>query len=403
MGVTIPKGFEGRKLFGVYRPATLLAAKKDLFAAQPFINTHKGFVNPENFTKWAQGWVGDTIVVEMNEAGTEAVIKGDLKILGAEAIAAYDGGDRQVSPHYFGAYDWEPGVAPDDTEYQVIARDLTMVNHVALVPRGRGGPDAAIQDNAPGPFSAIWAFIEKKFRKGVTDAEMPTFRQNLEEIAKLRESLSGEQLDAKAGVLYECLRKMQMSEDVDLLYRFLGDINLLSEGRTDEEAAEYVKTVADLYEKLEEQSLQEIMKAQEKDVKAQEDAMTEEEKKAGEAAAKDAENKEMDEFMTKVKDHVAGGGKVSDFQIGGKKAKDAEPEEKKPEDKKAEDEEAEEKPKEEKKAEAKDAAPEPSILGQYDGWPPVNHSLSSGVRTSGTKLAQKALERTGYFGTKEKK
>lgn len=402
-GASIPKEFENTKLFGVYRPAPLLAAKKDLFAAQPFINTHKGFVNPENFTKWAQGWVGDSVEVELNEAKTEAVIKGDLRILGAEAIDAYEDGTREVSPHYFGTYDWEPGVAPDGTQFHIVARDITMVNHLALVPRGRGGPDAAIQDAAPGPFSAIWTWIKRKLNLGVADEI--SFRQELDQIAKAREGLTADAIEERAGVLYKCLGKMPMNEDLDLLYRYLGDIKLLADNRSDAEAEEYVRIVADLYEKLEERSLAEIMAEQKKEIEGQEDAMTEEEKKAKEAEeakVKDAEAKEMDEFMAKVKDHVAGGGKVSDFKVA---AKDEESEEEKKADKKEEEKEVKDEDKEEKKEEKKEAKAEdaaPSAISVYDSLP-FNMGLDFGARIPASDAGRGLIDKLGFFGTKEKK
>lgn len=407
-GATIPKEFENLKLFGVYRSAPLLAAKKDLFAAQPFINTHKGFVNPENYSKWAQGWVGDSIAVEMNEGKTEAIIKGDLRILGQEAMDAYEDGTREVSPHYFGTYDWEPGEAPDGLKYHVVARDITLVNHLALVPRGRGGPDASIQDSAPGPLTAIWTWIKKKLSPGTAD-EL-SFRQELDQIAKARSGLTADQIEDRVGVLYKCLGKMPMNEDLDLLYRYLGDIKLLADNRSDEEATEYVNIVADLYEKLEERSLAEIMAGQEKEVKeGQEDAMTEEEekaKKAEEAKAKetkDAEGKEMDAFMTKVKDHVAGGGKVSDFEVKGKKSSDeeSEEEEKAKKAKEAKDAESEAEAKK-KKEEEEEGAKDHALLGVYDGFP-YNMGLETSTRIPHSEAAKNLVGALGFFGTKEKK
>lgn len=410
MGIKIPKDFQDRRLLGVYRSAPLLAAKKDLFAKQPFINTHKGFVDPKNFSKWAQGWTGDSIDIEMNEAGTEAVITGELNILGQEAIDALDDGTRQVSPHYFGTYDWAPGVAPDGTEFQVIATDLTMVNHVALVPRGRGGPDAAIQDAAPGPFSAIWNFITGKFKKGGAADEM-SFRQSLEEIAKLRGTLTPEQLMDKSQVLYDCVRKMPMSEDTDLLYRYLGDLPILAEDKTDEEAVEFVTIVAGLYESIEERSLAEIMEQQKQaNEKAQEDGMTEREKKAEEEAkaAKDAENKELEEHLAKVKDHMAAGGKASDFKIGSAKDEEAEEEAKK---KKAEEEkaaadaeaaEAEKKAKEEEESKAKAAEDSaPSVLGIYDHAPFTMGMGGSGYREP-SEAGNNLLKQAGFLPQEKK-
>lgn len=401
IGDSIPKGFENKKLFGVYRPATLLAANKDKFASQPLLNTHKGFVNPENFSKWAQGWVGDSVEVEMNEDKTEAVIKADLHILGQEAIDAYEDGTRQVSPHHFGQYDWDPGVAPDGTEFQVVQRDLSMVNHLALVPRGRGGPDAAIQDAAPGPFTRIWDWITGKSKKGEAKDEA-TFRQQLEEIASLRATLTDTDLETKLGPLYKCIDKMPWDEDKDLLYRFMADARLLLEDRSDEEAAEYVKIVADLYEKVDSKTLGEIMSAQEKEIKGQEDAMADEKEKKDTDPDKDRDQ-ELEGFMAKVKDHIAKGGKVSDFKVA---ASDEEPEKK--DDKKEEKAEAKdekedkgEKDEDEKKEKEGEKDSAPSILGQYDAAP-FNMGLSFGQRPAQSDAGNNLLRQVGFL-PKEKK
>jgi hypothetical protein len=237
-----------------------------------------------------------------------------------------------------------------------------------------------------------------------------TFRQQLEDFAKMRDSLTEETAEDKLTPLYECVGKMPWNEDKDLLYRYLGDAKLII-GRDDAEADLYVSTVADLYEKAEEKSLAEIMNSQKKEV-SQEDAMTEEEKKAEEAkkAQSDAESKEMDNFMTKVKDHIAGGGKISDWAVKGKKAEDEEVEEtaeekKKREDaekaKKAEDDEAENAKKEEEEKAAEDAGP--SLLGQYDSAP-FNMSMDFTRRAPSSEAGLNLLDKLGLFGdSKEKK
>jgi len=414
MDVTVPKEFEKQALIGVYRSAPMLAAKKDLFGGRPFINTHKGFINPENYTKFAQGWTSDEVAVELNADKTEAVITADLKILGQEALDAYNSGTRQVSPHYGGQYDWEPGTAPDGTAYQVIMRELDWVNHVALVPRGRGGPDASIQDHAPNPLTDLWYRITAMFKKGVSDEESPSFRQQLEEIAKLRATLSEDQMEERARALYDCVRLMPVSEDVDLLYRFLADMKLLTSERTDEESAAFVDEVATLYEKIDSQTLAEITAQQKKDVQGQEDAMTEEEKKAEEAKkaaeAKDAEekSKEMDEFMAKVKDHVAGGGKLSDWKVSDEESEEEKAKkDKEAKDKAAKDAEAEEAKKKEddeaeKKKSAEDAAPAVPLRHVYDHTP-FNMSMGGlSTRIPASDAGDKILRNAGYL-PKEKK
>jgi len=357
----VPDQHKDKKEFRVYRSAPLIADSKDLFTRKPFIYTHKAYISPQNFTDHVQGWTGDEATVELNEAKTEAVIRTGLTLGGEEAIEAYqNSGEREVSPLYFGKFEWKDGVAPDGTPYEIEMTALTGVNHVALVPAGRGGSDASILDHAaqdPRFLSTIWRFI-KRALGGAADELPETFRTKLEEIAKGRAIHTEETLETTAKILWDCITDIPYSDDLALLQRYLSDIKGLIRGNdegknevTDAEADKYVTLVADLYEKLDQQSLEEVTKQEKESMGKSKDELAKEEEEKKLAASKDADA-EWDQLAEAMKKHREGGGKASDWKMG--KAGDAEEESE--EDKKKREEE--EKTKKEKEAAAKDAEAE---------------------------------------------
>jgi hypothetical protein len=412
----IPTQHADKKEFHVYRSAPLIADSADLFTRKPFIYTHKAYVNPENFTDLVQGWTGDDAVVEMNEAKTEVVIRTPLTIGGEEAIEAFKGrGEREVSPLYFGKFEWKDGVAPDGQPYEIEMTELSGVNHVALVPAGRGGSDAAILDHLEkdqGFLTGLWRTI-RRFISGVQDELPETFRIKLTELAKLRGSLTEDQMNEKACVLWDCIADIPYTDDLGLLQRFLGDIKGLV-GADDKEAEAYVSRVSDLYEKLDKLSLDETLNKEEKDMAKSADEMAKEEEEKKKAASADAD-KEWDDLAAKMKEHREAGGKASDWKMG--KSKDADDDES---DKKDEaDKERVKETKDKEKAEAKDededekdkdkkdekkeekAKSEDGFSADAYGAP---WSMTLGPRsTSGEDPALKVLGKMGFGPGKEKK
>lgn len=65
-----------------------------------------------------------------------------------EALNAYEHGEIQLSPGYIASFEWQKGTSPDGKPYDIIMKEITDVNHLALLPAGRGGSDAVVMDNA---------------------------------------------------------------------------------------------------------------------------------------------------------------------------------------------------------------------------------------------------------------
>jgi hypothetical protein len=65
-----------------------------------------------------------------------------------EALRAYQNGEIQLSPGYIATFEWQKGKAPNGEEYDIIMKEITDVNHLALLPAGRGGEYAVVMDGA---------------------------------------------------------------------------------------------------------------------------------------------------------------------------------------------------------------------------------------------------------------
>lgn len=409
----VPDKHKDKTEFHVYRSAPLIADSKDLFTRKPFIYTHKAYISPANFTDHVQGWIGDTATIEMNDAKTEVTIRADLTIGGEEAIQAYqDRGEREVSPFYFGEFEWEDGVAPDGQPYEIRMTKFTGVNHVALTPAGRGGPDASIQDHDTGFVSGIWRAIRRLV--GAAKDETPeTFRIKANEIAKARKTYNDQSISQAANVLRECLREIPYSDKLSLLYRYLDDIKTLVEA-TDEEALKYVELVSDLYEELDKETLNEVLaeaKKEEKEMAKAADEKPEDEEAKKKAAAAD-EDKEWEALTERMNQSRKDGAKAADWKMGGSKDEDAdESEEKDKADKervketkdkeKAESKDEDEEEKEKEKKDEKDKAKAEDAFAVYDSAPWT--ARVGAVRQTGTDPGLKILQKSGYLPTKESK
>ena len=85
-----------------------------------------------------------------------------------EALRAYENGEVQLSPGYIAVFEWKKGMAPNGEEYDIVMKEITDVNHLALLPNGRGGEYAVVLDNAPKPktvFEVVKGSVFDRVRK----------------------------------------------------------------------------------------------------------------------------------------------------------------------------------------------------------------------------------------------
>jgi Uncharacterized protein conserved in bacteria (DUF2213) len=273
----------------VFSPATISSAEgKDVTLQHP-----PEFVHPENFRQYSRGHIQNV------HKGTSALESGDWPLVGdllikdAQLIAAVEGGLREISL----GYDYRL-----DRDGDKLLQTNIVINHCAVVDKGRAGPEARINDADP------TALTDSDLWEGQQKIEVPVVKTVAKPAA--RQFTKGEHnVKKKWFVFGRGLRSLATDDKV-----------------TDEEFAEAVITA---HRATDEESEEEKKKKAEEDSKRIRDA--EEEKKKKE----EADRKAKDEAEEKAKKE--------------KEAKDAA-------DKKAKDEEEAKKKKEEEDR-ARDAAP----------------------------------------------
>jgi hypothetical protein len=144
------RGFKATDTVKVYRPAEEVFAADSVasFLAKPVTNDHPNVpVTSENWKDHARG-------VNMGALRDGEYLAFDLVIMDGALIADIDAGKRELSNGYACVLDWTPGTTPDGQAYDAVQRQIRG-NHIAVVDRGRAGPDCRIKDSDGGkPFAA---------------------------------------------------------------------------------------------------------------------------------------------------------------------------------------------------------------------------------------------------------
>lgn len=284
LGLTsIPDKYVNDRLFTVYRPASVIAANVDKFVRQPLTNTHPStWVTPDNSRDLMKGWVGDSATIE--NSNDEIIIRSSVNLVDKEVIKAYDNGVREVSPGYIAKFSWREGKTKQGESYQIVMDDIESVNHLALVPEGRGGPTVRILDdgaNVRKLTSGLFRWVKNLF---VHDSVTKSFREVVTDAVANRESLKDEDFDGVRDSLEPAVEELPESESKTALKRMIYDLwsvkNLTADGAT-----KYASVVSDLYEKLDTEATKSV-------TDALEGKMEDEEKKVDDAEAK-AEEKEV--------------------------------------------------------------------------------------------------------------
>jgi len=113
------------------------------FIGKPITDNHPA--EAVTSTNWKDHARGTVMGAKWEEGGYLAF---DLLLTDASAIAAVDGGKRELSNGYSCDLQFGDFTAQDGTKCQ--AKQVGIVgNHIALVDRGRAGPDCRIADAAP--------------------------------------------------------------------------------------------------------------------------------------------------------------------------------------------------------------------------------------------------------------
>lgn len=143
------EGVEEKKIYKVYRPASVLNAACDLFKMLPLTHHHPRVpVDEQNFRDLTIGYTGENPWIDYLEDKNEVGIRSTVLLYDEEALEAYERGEIQLSPGYIADFEYSKGTSPDGQEYDIIMRRIKEVNHLALLPAGRGGSDAVVLDHA---------------------------------------------------------------------------------------------------------------------------------------------------------------------------------------------------------------------------------------------------------------
>lgn len=114
----------------------------------------EGFVSATNVDKLGVGDVDGEVAVEEDAQGGFARVK--LAVRRKDAIDAVGAGTQELSPGYDVTLDETPGEHPTFGRYDArqVGRD---VNHLAIVPKGRGGPTVRLRADSTDAEPLGWA------------------------------------------------------------------------------------------------------------------------------------------------------------------------------------------------------------------------------------------------------
>lgn len=179
-GMGAPSFVEKKRIYKVYRPANVLSAACDKFKLLPLTHHHPSSpVDGQNFRDLAIGYTGENPWVDYLKDKDEVGIRSSVLLYDDEAFDAYERGERQLSPGYMADFKWvENGVTPKGEPYDIIMTAITNVNHLALLPAGRGGEDAVVMDKAPSIFDLVKQTNDTKYNPGDISVKTGLQKQN---------------------------------------------------------------------------------------------------------------------------------------------------------------------------------------------------------------------------------
>lgn len=145
-GAQIPGAPDPNKMYRVFRPAEELGDPETIssFRLLPWIDNHAmlgkgdGLVPAER--KGVHGVIGEDVHFR------DDTLYGNIKAFSNSLADLIGAGKRELSCGFRCSYEWAPGVW-NGQPYDVVQRQIRG-NHVALVKRGRMGPDVAVLDHS---------------------------------------------------------------------------------------------------------------------------------------------------------------------------------------------------------------------------------------------------------------
>jgi hypothetical protein len=144
MGISLA---DDKPLYKVYRPPYAIIDAKDKFSFAVVTKGHTEHdTSPDNFRQQADGIIGDSIDVVTLEDGNVA-LKGRVAFYTQGVADSFVNGSRETSAQYSMRLKQSRDPARDG--YDFIMTEITSVNSVAVLDRGRGGSSVRVLDSMP--------------------------------------------------------------------------------------------------------------------------------------------------------------------------------------------------------------------------------------------------------------
>ena len=252
---SIPREFAHLRVFGVYRPSYMVEKTADMYPNLPVVVGHE---------HWVTGPEDPAIIGFTGDKSSVSMLNGECTIYGSIQYKnpAYDDKSTELSPGYVGKYIWAPGKTGDGVEFQIVMQDIKKLNHMALVPKARGGRqirvlDGGIMDIPRRIVSGILRYAHKTAH-GVGDADMGAFRNTIQDVVENRARWTSEEMMEHCHTLMVLTNDLPDSEQKEKLLRFITDIPLIA-GEDDETAKQVGEAVAALYEQLDSDAMSDVI------------------------------------------------------------------------------------------------------------------------------------------------
>jgi len=257
-----PSWVELKPLYKVYRPASVLAAACEKFKLLPLTHHHpSGLVDSANFRDLVIGYTGENPFIDYIGKKDEVGIRSNVLLYDNEAQDAYSRGEVQLSPGYIARFAWQKGQSPQGESYDIVMQEIKSVNHLAILPAGRGGEDARVLDSRPTIFDIVSMTFDKEDANGLEHSDKngqftgkgdsggekskktnDEYRKEIKEKLKdvLRTDLPNDATGISATISSEGLNKMMSGKAIE---------KSINNGFTPQEHFEAVGNVVELFKK----------------------------------------------------------------------------------------------------------------------------------------------------------
>ena len=138
----------------------------------PLTHHHpSGLVDSANFRDLVIGYTGENPFIDYIGKKDEVGIRSNVLLYDNEAQDAYSRGEVQLSPGYIARFAWQQGQSPQGESYDIVMQEIKSVNHLAILPAGRGGEDARVLDSRPTIFDIVSMTLDKEDGNGLEHSD----------------------------------------------------------------------------------------------------------------------------------------------------------------------------------------------------------------------------------------